>query len=221
MHGWGCDYKTLMPLINAYKEDYKCLCLDFIGHGKTPAPNQPQTIFEIARDVINLLEKLNIKKVHIVAHSFGCRVALLIASQTDLVGKMVLIGAAGLKKRFSFIKWLNILKYKFFKALVKLKIINKKFLERFGSEDYKKLTPVMKKTFVNIVNTDLTFVLKLIKAESLIIVGSKDKETPPYISKKLHRYIENSRLIILKNASHFCFYEKNNLIKLAYYFIKC
>lgn len=197
------------------------MCLDFIGHGKTPSPSKPQTIFEIAKDVIHLLKKLNIEKIHIVAHSFGCRVALLIASQTDMVDKMVLIGVAGLKKRFSFKKWWSILKYKFFKMLVRFKIIGAKFLERFGSEDYKKLNPVMKKTFINVVNTDLTFVLKLIKAECLIIVGNKDKETPPYISKKLHRHLGNSKLIVIKNASHFCFCEKNEVIKLAYYFIKC
>ena len=45
--------------------------------------------------------------------------------------------------------------------------------------------------------------LKQIKVPTLILVGDRDSLTPPQISHRLHGSIPNSKLIIVKNASHY------------------
>ena len=47
----------------------------------------------------------------------------------------------------------------------------------------------MKKTFINIVNTNLTDLCKYIKIKTLIIFGTKDKETPKHMAKTLKKHI--------------------------------
>ena len=84
----------------------------------------------------------------------------------------------------------------------------KERLKRFGSEDYRVLNDVMKQTFVNVVNEDLTNYAKFISCKTLIGWGDKDKDTKPYMGRKFKKYIMGSRLIFLKNVGHFAFVEK-------------
>ena len=54
---------------------------------------------EYAEQIAGLLESLSISKARVVAHSFGGRVAIYLASQhPDRVEQMVLTGAAGIRK---------------------------------------------------------------------------------------------------------------------------
>ena len=39
----------------------------------------------------------------------------------------------------------------------------------------------------------------------IFINGIKDKETPPYMAKRLKAGIKNSKLVFMENAGHFCF----------------
>ena len=50
--------------------------------------------------------------------------------------------------------------------------------------------------------------LKQIKVPTLILVGERDRLTPPHISERLHRAIPNSKLVIVKGASHYMVIER-------------
>ena len=90
------------------------------------------------------------KNVHIFAHSFGARVASLIASENGVqVEKMFFVGPAGIKPKFSFKKFFKVRLYKLLKLLSKIKLYSKQKLKKWGSGDYKVLSPVMKQTFQN------------------------------------------------------------------------
>ena len=82
-----------------------------------------------------------------------------------------------------------------------------RLLKLFSSADYFKLKDNVKKTFQNIVNEDLFSYLKSINAETLILWGEKDKDTPLKDAYKIKKEIKNSELIIFKNASHFSYLE--------------
>ena len=63
----------------------------------------------------------------------------------------------------------------------------------------------MKESFIKIVNEDLKEYYAAIKIPALLIFGDKDKETPLYMARRMNRLIKNSKLIVIKNAGHFCF----------------
>jgi Predicted hydrolases or acyltransferases (alpha/beta hydrolase superfamily) len=50
--------------------------------------------------------------------------------------------------------------------------------------------------------------LKYIAVPALLVWGEKDRETPPYMARRLNKNIAGSRLAVLKGAGHFPHLEK-------------
>ena len=88
-------------------------------------------------------------------------------------------------------------------------MVSREKLSAFYSPDYLKLSPIMKESFKLIIREHLDGSLSKIKNPTLVIFGDGDKETPPYMARRFHRGIENSELIIVKDAGHFCFIDKS------------
>ena len=200
LHGWGRSKEDFYEIIEALRlKNY--LILDFPPFGKSGQPSN-WTIFTYASMVTCLLNHLKIKKVNLIGHSFGGRVAIIISGkEKELVNKLVLVDSAGLKPKSSRKKKFLQFKFKLYKKLN----LNTK---NFGSKDYKNLSDNMKKIFVSVVNTYLDENAKLIEAKTLIIYGKNDIETPVYMAKRFNNLISNSKLIFIENAGHFCFFER-------------
>lgn len=99
LHGWGCDHQTMLPLAEAMKEDFQLLLVDFPGHGQSDEPAVPWGVGDYADALYALMEQLDFVPSSLVGHSFGCRVAAyLAANRPDAVRRLVLTGAAGLRK---------------------------------------------------------------------------------------------------------------------------
>ena len=197
LHGWGCSGDIFLPLIENLKNFYQCVVLDFPPFGKSQEPNQVWSLETYTELVISLIQKLNLQNIGIIAHSFGGRVAIKIASCYNDVNKILITGGAGIKPRRNFVIKFKLWYYKIFKKVLNLK--------NFGSQDYKLLSDKMKKTFVHIVNTKQKNECKKIQAQTLLIYGNKDKETPVYMAKKLNKLIKNSKLILYQNYGHYAF----------------
>lgn len=167
----------------------------------------PYSLDDYCKDVESFIKENNIKNPCVIAHSFGGRIAIKLASKNKkLFNKIVLTGSAGLKPKFSFKRWFKRFLFKILKPFVK-----KDKLLRFYSKDYNALSPVMKKSFIKIVNEHLNKNAEKIENKTLIIFGEKDKETPLYMAKKLHKKIKDSELYIIKRAGHFCFIDSPNI----------
>ena len=165
-------------------------------------------IYNFSETVFLLIKSLNIKNASVIGHSFGGRIAIILASMYKIVDKLILVDSAGLKPKFNLKTKLKILQYKTCKILVENKVLNKKCLLKFGSTDYKSLNNNLKSVFNNVVNEDLSFLLKKIKCKTLIYFGKKDKDTPVYMAKKLHKNILNSKLVLV-DAGHYAYLEKS------------
>ena len=63
----------------------------------------------------------------------------------------------------------------------------------------------MRKTFVNVINLDLTKNLKDIENPVLLMWGEKDIDTPLYMARIMEKEIKDAGLVVLKNASHFSY----------------
>lgn len=205
LHGWGMNkecFEKLVPLIN---NNQKILSLDFFGFGKSSEPRDYFDTYEYAYYVFILLKKLEINDVILVGHSFGGRIAILLSSIFKInVSYLILTSSAGINK-FSIIKNIKVFRYKFLKSLVRNNIVNKKYLQRFGSSDYKKANYNLKKVFVKVVNQDLQFLLKKINSPCTLIWDKKDRETPYSICKVLNKKIKNSQILNFSSGGHFAF----------------
>lgn len=200
LHGWGCDHQSLLFCQKVSKNN--ALFVDFPPFGKSSKVVKNWSVFTYANMVISLCQHLKIEHFNLIGHSFGGRIAIIMAflckQETD---KLVLVDSAGLKPRRSVGYYGNLWAYR----------IRKKLhldVSKCGSCDYLALDSEMRKVFSSIVNTHLDDFLPYIKAKTLIIFGEDDKTTPIYMARKLHKCIKNSALVILKEAGHFCFIDR-------------
>lgn len=206
LHGWGgsVDSFYLVAKTIAFLGFY-AVVVDFAGFGKTPEPTEPKTIESYADDVEQLIKNLKLNNVSVVGHSFGGRVGIILGSRR-LVDKLVLVDSAGIVPKRGIIYKIKVRRYKRLKNKVKKGKASPDKLEKFGSSDYRGLSPVMKSTFVNVVNKDLTGCLSDITSKTLIVWGKRDKDTPLYMARIMKRRIKNSRLI-LYDAGHYSYLE--------------
>lgn len=208
LHGYGGNKKSLEKLAKSACGDKVCYLFDLYGFGETPMPEKAYDIYDYAISLYLFCKEYSITKISIVAHSFGGRIALLLASVFDIcVDKLVLISSAGLKPHHNLKYYINIWHYKIMK---KLKIsLNE---NNYGSVEYKTASIVMRASYVKIVNNLLDYVLKNIDAKTLLIWGNNDRDTPIYMAKKMKKNIKN---VTLKkyNGDHFVYLKKHSYIK--------
>lgn len=206
LHGWGADRNSFLWLKN-YFEDKSLIFVDFAGFGKSPIPKKSMSVFDYVCELKELLDTFQIESLTLVGHSFGGRVAIkysfLFQNEYENF-KLCLVDSAGIKPRRSLKYYYKVYSYKLRKKFCP----NSKKLLTAGSKDYVSLCPVMKQTFVRVVNEDLSSYAKFISVKTLIIWGEEDKETKMYMARKLKRLIRNSRLEILKGAGHFSFLDE-------------
>ena len=200
LHGWGGSIKSFEFILKKLNFNYRALLIDFPMFGKSDMPKITYTIFDYEEIVRLIMQKENFNSPIVVGHSFGGRVAILLASKGCING-LVLAASAGLKPKRGLRYRLKIIKHK-----IKKKIGLKSNIE---SPDYRTLPQNMKKTFVNIVTTYLEKYAINISVPTILFWGKKDKDTPFYMAKRLKGLIKDSEIVFFKNSGHFCYIEQN------------
>ncbi len=219
LHGWGADKNSFLWLKDYFSE-FSLIFVDFPGFGESPEPNVPYSVSNYVEVLKNLLDDFEIDELVLVGHSFGGRVAIKFSffyQHSYKKFKLCLIDSAGILPRRGVVYYYKIFKFKLLKRFCK----NKSKLVKYGSSDFVKLSEVMKKTFISVVNEDLSRFAKFIVKPTLIVWGEKDTETKMFMARKLNRLISGSRLEIILGAGHFSFLDSpNEFIILLDTFIK-
>lgn len=209
LHGWGGSVDSWVYYAKNFAHfGFFCVVVDFPGFGKSKEPEAAYSVGDYAQEVENLIAELGLNSVSVIGHSFGGRVAIMLASNKKIkVDKLVLVDSAGVIPRRGFGYFVKVKRYKRLKRQVQEGRLPKEVLNNFGSEDYRCLSDVMKATFVKVVNEDLLVHAKNIDCETILIWGKFDKDTPLYMAKKLNRAIKDSRLVVLP-AGHYSYLEQ-------------
>lgn len=198
LHGWGCSVDTMRRIYDKLTGLNKSvIAFDFPGFGKSDTPDGIFSVYDYARITARFFIALGIEKPDVIAHSFGGRVAIILASE-NAVNRVLLVDAAGVKPRFDFVRACRVTAYKFRKRFG-LKT------EKCGSSDYRALSGVMRGTFVKVVNEHLDKLLPLVTRPTLIVWGERDRDTPLYMAKRMEKRIRGSALIVMKGCGHFAF----------------
>lgn len=176
--------------------------MDFLGFGKSEPIPYAFSVDDYANWLCALLPALGITKPHVIAHSFGVRVAVKAqAKYQGTFDKMVLTGPAGIILKRGIKYRLKVKTYRFVKRFAP------KFAERkFGSAEYRTLSPIMKESYKKIVNEDLRECAKRIENKVLILQGDKDTTTPLSEAKVYEESIKNATLKSIRGG-HFSFLE--------------
>ena len=101
VHGAGGSSSILFRQLRAYAEQFNVLLVDLRGHGESAliADNRDgerYTFESVSRDVLEVLDHLDIERAHFVGISLGCLIIRTIAELApERVQSMVLGGAIG------------------------------------------------------------------------------------------------------------------------------
>ena len=221
LHGWGGKIESWLPVIRDFSAERETIALDFPGFGQSPEPKVPWSVTEYMELTAAFIRQHGLKGVDIVAHSFGGRVTILLAATyPELAGKLVLTGAAGLiappnqkrKARSSLYKALKgVVESAPVHALLGDEIVGslrEKLIQRFGSADYRALTPTMRPTFNRIIHQDLRPYLPRIQSPTLLIWGAKDDQTPLWMGQAMEKEIPDAGLVVFEDAGHFAYLDR-------------
>lgn len=222
LHGWGGSTNSFLSVAKRLSNEYKVVILDLYGFGKTKFPKVPIDTYEYATQIYLFLKNKSIDELDIVAHSFGGRIAMVLASAFDIkINNLILVSSAGVVPKKTLSYKYRVLKYKIYKRLNKLNLISSKKLSTFGSDEYKQLDSLQKISYVKIVNQGLEYLMKDIKSKVLLVWGDQDTTTPMYMARIIKDAIPNAGLYVYANSGHFAYLENYvNFCNLLLTFLK-
>ena len=209
LHGWNLSSEHFKPLEQRLIQlKYRVYSLDLPGFGSAAIPQKPWTVQDYANFVYEFIQKKKLKEIILIGHSFGGRIAIVLASKyRSLIKGIILTGTPGLnhssKKKLNFFYLLAksgnvILSFTPF-----LKDVARKILYKLaGSYDYYRSSGVMRQTLKRILAYDLKDHLKNIDQPTLLIWGAGDKTVPVSVANNMLKYLKNSELKIIPYGNH-------------------
>ena len=230
LHGWMACIEAMAPIYQFFSKTRKVVVLDFPGQGgKSDTLTEVWGVPEYAEMVHKFMQELQIEGADVIGHSFGGRVIIYLSSKYEnLFDKIILTDAAGIKPKRNLKNRFKVFSFKFSKCLLKMFTSKEKFEEKvdklrkkYSSSDYSKLdSNIMRETFKNVINLDLTNNLEKITRPTLLIWGEEDKDTPLYMAKIMEKKIKDCGLVILKGAGHFSYLDNSaQYLKIAEVFL--
>ena len=209
LHGYLSSKEAFTAQINYFSRFYRVTAIDFLGFGKSSALQQPFSVADYAHWTASVLHALGVEKPFVIAHSFGCRVAVKMAGEGVYeVDKMLLTGPAGVILRRCLGYHIKVKTYRLCKKLFP------RFAERnFGSAEYRSLSPIMRESYKKIVNEDLRAVAQRVQNEVLIVEGEQDTTTPLREAQAYLQAFPRARLVTV-SGGHFAFAENPVLFNL-------
>lgn len=210
LHGYLSSKEAFLRQINYFSKFYRVTALDFLGFGQSAELYEPFSVGDYARWLEEKMRTLGLFRPHVVAHSFGCRVAVKLACQNkDAFSKIVLTGPAGIIINRGLIYKIKVKTYKAVK-----KFAPTFAQKRFGSKEYRSLSPIMRESYKKIVNEDLRVCARQVLNEVLIIEGKEDRTTT---LKEAQIYLQSfpNGVLQLIDGGHFAFVDNPTAFTLA------
>ena len=173
LHGYLSSKEAFAAQVAYFSKFFKVTAIDFLGFGHSRALTSAFSVEDYAGWLEQVVNALHLEKPHVIAHSFGCRVAVKAAFlNPQLFDKIVLTGPAGIILKRG-------IKYRFKVGLYRfVKKFAPAYAERkFGSKEYRTLSPLMKESYKKIVNEDLRDFAKGVENDVLIVEGTDDRVT--------------------------------------------
>ena len=202
LHGYLSSKEAFSAQVRYFSKFYRVTAIDFVGFGGSAPLTQAFSVDDYADWTKEVLRLLRVNHPHVIAHSFGCRVAVKLAScDPDFFDKILLTGAAGVILKRGFGYHCKVKLYRMVRRFAPL------YAEwKFGSAEYRSLSPVMKESYKKIVNEDLRQCARKIENEVLLVQGTRDTVTPKKEADAYLVCLKHGKLTTIEGG-HFAFAE--------------
>jgi 3-oxoadipate enol-lactonase len=218
LHGLIFDTRMWSSQVAALSGKYRCISIDFRGHGQSAAPRCQCSLEQLAEDVYKVMGKLTIEQAHVVGLSMGGMVGMRLAlAHPEAVRSLLLLDTdAGLEEAD---------RSRQYEAMAQMvrdqgpQSVMEGILPFFFSQSFRQGWPQEMQRFreqfatidpegmywVTLAVTrrrDMRDEIKGIRVPTLIIVGDQDIATTPDKAEAIHQQIAGSRLATIAGAGH-------------------
>ena len=214
IHGVGLNHKIWEPQINVFENTF--LAYDILGHGKTPLNKEHLSFDDFSNQLINLIDELNIRRIHLVGFSIGSLIARNFATKyNDRLESLTLLCSIFNRTE----KQQQIVKDRF-ELAKKSKNMSKQALKRWFTDEYLEKNPntynkissiLEENNMENFLKVYELFVshkdnekFENIKTKTLVMTGEGDTGSTPEMSENLSKVINNSMVKIIPKGKHLC-----------------
>ena len=242
IHGSGpgvtafANWRGVIPELSGH---FRCYAPDTLGFGYTDFPPDIAG-FDMDRwleHLIGFMDNLGIEQAHFIGNSYGGALTLALAARyPDRVGRIVLMGSAGLvfpvseglKKVWGYQPSIEAMRdlmttFAFDPALVKEEIVASRYqasIRPGAQEAYSSLFPEPRQRWLDALATDED-ALRSLRHPTLIVHGREDVIVPVEQSVKFNQLIRHSELHIFGECGHWTQIEKRErFIELVIPFLK-
>lgn len=213
LHGWGGSRDSLRGIALLFQHSHRVHLIDLPGFGQAPMPPEDWGTSNYTDLVQAYLQDRVAGASILVGHSFGSRLAIRIAARRPpRIRAAVLMAAPGLpmpgfsrsRLRRSAIRALR-------RVLIATKpVVGQRAIDwhtrRYGSKDYLAASG-LRAVLVRTVNEDLTDSARAIACPVLLVWGSDDTETPPWLGERYRELMHgHGTLVTLPHKDHHSLY---------------
>ena len=202
LHGWRRDHRDFDAVLAPPAMD--AVALDLPGFGSVPPPQAVWGSSEYAQAVAAVLDEMATPAV-VLGHSFGGRVAVqLAASQPDRIAGLVLTGVplfrpASAPKRPA-------LRLRVARNLAARGLLGQHRVEalrqRYGSEDYRAASGVMRDILVRTLAEDYADSLAALRCPVELVWGEDDTVAPLSVAERAQHTLTGAHLVVCAGAGH-------------------
>lgn len=226
LHGWGSlvsgqkRFWKVKEILES--KGYTVFTPDLPGFGENTLQKEALTFEDyvsyVGRFVKKVMNQTKVKKIILIGHSFGGRIAIRFTAQhPKLIDKLILTGASGIVRPLSFRKKIIAATAKIIKPLTMVypfrfffNFLRKIIYYFLGEMDYYK-SGNLAQTFKNVYRVSIKNDLPHIPSPTLLLWGENDTMTPLRDGQYMSSHIQKSKLIVIPSATHKLPYENPSI----------
>lgn len=210
LHGWGWNSQSWLVVWKLlFQSWFNVIIPDLPWFWKTKL-DKSFDLDEYVNVVEEFIKELGLDNIILWWHSNWWAISIKIALKSKInISRLVLNNSAWIRndnKRSLKRKIFNLLikPFKIFKKIPGFTKLREIFYRAIWSQDYLEAekNPFMKETYLNMIKSDLSDVIKNIKQDTLLIWWKDDTYTPVSDWKYMRKHIRNSKIVVLENEKH-------------------
>ena len=224
IHSFLWNKEMWRPQIDFFKENFRCISIDLLGHGDSSnliVNQEHYSLEEISNDILEVLDSLGIKKYHYIGLSVGGMLMPYIAEDSRAISMIIMdsyVGAEPSETQETYFQLLNNIKKLQFIPEPMAELISPMFFSPKTTQEKNKLYLNFHNHLLNLSKENINTIvaigfgifgrkdaldrLEKIDIPTLYLAGELDIPRPIKESEKMRSLTKNSNFKIIEGAGH-------------------